>query len=134
MTEPSSKRLQISRSHGEPVVLAAQGELDEGTTLTVVRAVAAALASVPPPQVIVLDLSGLRALSLTGVRVVLAVVDHAAADAVHVRVVTGGPVAGPVLRAIGVDRVLDVYPTRSAALHAGDRAEFLRLTTLLWNA
>ena len=126
-------RLRVSGSHGEPVVLALAGELDVGTVLVVVRSVAAALATSPAPQVIVLDLTELRFLGAAGVRVLCTAADHAAAEGTTVRVVTGGnPVVERSLSLSGKDRVLDVYPDRVAAVRAGDRYDFLRLATLLW--
>lgn len=126
-------RLRVSGSHGEPVVLALAGELDVGTVLVVVRSVAAALATSPAPQVIVLDLTELRFLGAAGVRVLCTAADHAAAEGTTVRVVTGGnPVVERSLSLSGKDRVLDVYPDRVAAVRAGDRHDFLRLATLLW--
>lgn len=128
-------RLRISCSHGEPVLLTLSGELDAGTVLVVVGAVAAALASSPEPRVIVLDLAQLHFLGAAGVRVLSAVTDHAAAQNARLRVVTGGnPLVSRALRLTGADRVLDVYPDRCAALSVGDGREFLRLTARMWNS
>ncbi|SEC51909.1 anti-anti-sigma factor [Amycolatopsis tolypomycina] len=128
-------RLRVSCSHGDPVLLAFSGELDAGTVLVVVGAVAAALAGSPEPRSIVLDLAGLHFLGAAGVRVLSAVTDHAAAQNARLRVVTGGNAV--VCRALwltGADRVLDVYPDRAAALAAADSGEFLRLTARMWNS
>ncbi|MEV6876178.1 STAS domain-containing protein [Amycolatopsis sp. NPDC051128] len=125
----------MSSSHGEPLVLALSGELDVGTVLIVVRAVAAALAARPAPQVIVLDLADLRFLGAAGVRVLCAAADHAAAESTTLRVVTGGnSEVERALRLSGMDRVLDVYPDRVAAVRAGDRHDFLRLATRMWES
>ncbi len=128
-------RLRVSCSHGEPVFLTLAGELDAGTVLVVVGAVAAALASTPEPRVIVLDLAQLHFLGAAGVRVLSAVTDHAAAQAARLRVVTGGnAVVSRALRLTGANRVLDVYGDRESALSAGDGREFLRLTARMWNS
>lgn len=132
--EAPTGRLRVSCSHGEPVLLALAGELDAGTVLVVVGAVAAALAGSPEPRVIVLDLAELHFLGAAGVRVLTAVTDHAAAQNARLRVVTGGnAVVSRALRLTGAARVLDVYPGRDAALRAGDGREFLRLTARMWN-
>ncbi|WP_410641120.1 STAS domain-containing protein [Amycolatopsis sp. lyj-346] len=111
------------------------GELDAGTVLVVVGAVAAALAGSPEPRVIVLDLGGLHFLGAAGVRVLSAVTDHAAAQNARLRIVTGGnAVVSRALRLTGADRVLDVYPDRGTALGAGDGREFLRLAARMWYA
>jgi anti-anti-sigma factor len=128
-------RLRVSCSHGEPVLLALTGELDAGTVLVVVGSVAAALAGTPEPRVIVVDLAGLHFLGAAGVRVLSAMTDQAAAQNARLRIVTGeNAVVSRALRLTGVDRVLDVYPDRGAALDAGDGREFLRLTARMWNS
>lgn len=130
-----AERLGVSCSHGEPVLLALTGELDAGTVLVVVAAVAAALAGSPEPRAIVLDLAEVHFLGAAGVRVLSAVTDHAAAQNARLRIVTGGnPVASRALRLTGADRVLDVYADRGTALGAGDGREFLRLTARMWNS
>ncbi|KDN19099.1 STAS domain-containing protein [Amycolatopsis rifamycinica] len=128
-------RLRVSCSRGEPGLLVLTGELDAGTVLVVVGAVAAALAGTPRPRVIVLDLGGLHFLGAAGVRALGAVTGHAADRNARLRVVTGGnTVVSRALRLTGADRVLDVYPDRRAALDAGDGGEFLRLTARMWNS
>ncbi|MFB9690709.1 STAS domain-containing protein [Amycolatopsis plumensis] len=128
-------RLRVTCSREEPVLLALSGELDAGTVLVLVGAVAAALAGRPEPRVIVLDLGNLHFLGAAGVRVLNAMTDHAAAQDARLRIVTGGnPVVARALRLTGAARVLDVYPDRDAALNAGDGREFLRLTARMWNA
>ncbi len=130
-----TRRLRVSCSHGEPALLALTGELDAGTVVVVVGAVAAALAVSPEPQVLVLDLGGLQFLGAAGVRVLSAVTDHAAARSARLRVVTGGnAVVSRALRLTGAERVLDVYPDRATALTAGDNCEFLRLTARMWHS
>ncbi|MEV6447464.1 STAS domain-containing protein [Amycolatopsis sp. NPDC051716] len=117
------------------MLLALTGELDAGTVLVVVGSVAAALAGTPEPRVIVVDLAGLHFLGAAGVRVLSAMTDQAAAQNARLRIVTGeNAVVSRALRLTGVDRVLDVYPDRGAALSAGDGREFLRLTARMWNS
>ncbi|MDQ7802988.1 STAS domain-containing protein [Amycolatopsis sp. A133] len=129
------KRLRVSCSHGEPVLVVLAGELDTGTAPVLVEAVATALAAGPEPRVIVLDLAGLHFLAAATVRVLSAMTDHAAAQHTRLRTVTGGNVVvSRALRLSGADRVLDVYPDRAAALRAGDDREFLRLTARMWNS
>ncbi|MET9000234.1 STAS domain-containing protein [Amycolatopsis sp. Hca4] len=117
------------------MLLALSGELDAGTVLVVVGAVAAALAGSPEPKAIVLDLSRVNFLGAAGVRVLSAVTDNAADRNVRLRIVTGGnPLVSRALRLTGADRVLDVYPDLGAASSAGDGREFLRLTARMWNS
>ncbi|MEV4053634.1 STAS domain-containing protein [Amycolatopsis sp. NPDC049688] len=127
-------RLRLSCSAGDPVVLNLAGELDAGTALLVVRAVAAALDRCPAPRVIVLDLAEVLFLGAAGVRVLCEAADHTAAAGARLRIVTGGnAVVSRALLLTGANRVLDSYPDRAAALSAGDGREFLRLTTRMWN-
>ncbi|WP_233223717.1 STAS domain-containing protein [Amycolatopsis sp. CA-128772] len=126
-------RLRVSCSPGEPVVLALAGELDAGTVLLVVRAVAGALHRCPAPRVVVLDLTDVCFLGAAGVHVLCEAADHAAAVGARLRVVTGGnAVVNRALLLTGADRVLDCYPDRAAALGAGDDREFFRLTARMW--
>ncbi|WP_206784974.1 STAS domain-containing protein [Amycolatopsis sp. MtRt-6] len=128
-------RLRVLCSHGDPALLTFAGELDVGTVLVVVKAVAAALAGAGEPRAVVLDLAGLHFLGAAGVRVLSAATDHAAAQNARLRVVTGGnAVVSRALRLTGASRVLDVYPDRAAALAAGDDDEFLRLTARMRNS
>lgn len=130
-----TRRLRVSCSPGQPVLLALAGELDAGTVLDVVGAVATALAESSEPRVLVLDLADLHFLGAAGVRVLSVVTDHAAARNARLRIVTGGnAVVSRALRLTGANRVLDVYPDRGTALNAGDGREFLRLTARMWNS
>jgi anti-anti-sigma factor len=127
--------LRVSCFPGEPAVLALSGDLDAGTVLLVVRAVATALAGCPAPRVIVLDLAEVHFLGAAGVRVLCEAADHAAAAGARLRVVIGGnAVVSRALRLTGADRLLDGYPDRAAALSAGDDREFRRLTARMWDS
>ncbi len=131
---PAGGRLQVSRSHGDPVVMSFSGELDIGTILIGARAMADVLGQVPPPQVVIIDLSDLRFFAVAGVRMLHAVVDHAVGQNISVRLVLGtNPLVARVFAVTGMGAVLDVYLDRVTALRAGDDSEFLRLAHQLWN-
>lgn len=129
------QRIRVVRTCGAPgvVVLALSGELDAGTTPKLAQATEQVLAADPRPEVLVLDLSELAFLSVAGVRQVLATHDRTGAD--RLRVVTGErPIVRDFLRATGFEAVLDCYRTRSGALAAGSRADFVHRAEAVWNA
>ncbi|MEU0791111.1 STAS domain-containing protein [Amycolatopsis sp. NPDC005961] len=129
------ERLLVVRTHSAPgvVVLALSGELDAGTTPKLAQATARVLAAEPRPEVLILDLSELRFLSVAGVRQVRTAHDSTGAD--RLRVVTGErPVVRDFLRATGFDAVLDCYRTRAGAIAAGSRADFVNRAEAVWNA
>ncbi len=129
------ERLQVVHSHRDSsgVVLVLYGELDTGTALKLEQAAAQLFASEYPPEVLLLDLSGLSFLSVAGARAVLAV--HESAGMSRVRVVTGDrPVVREFLRATRFDAVLDCYRTRVGAIAAGSRAEFVSQVKTIWEA
>ena len=126
-------RLTTSRSHGDPAVVTLDGELDSGTVLIMARAVSQCLAHDPPPEVLVLDLTGVTALAASGIRVLLHAHDHAARGRTTLRI-TAPRHPGPLraLRLSGAYAIFDVYADRRAALAAGDRSSFLELAHRLW--
>lgn len=129
------ERLQVRRTRGETgiVVLALTGELDSGTTLKLAEATAHVLAAEPPPEALVLDLTGLSFVSIAGARFVY--YTHESAGDTRLRVVTGdGDAARSFLHATGFDAVLDCYRTRLEAIVAGSRAEFVGRVMACWNA
>lgn len=129
------ERLEVVLSHRDSggVVLVLYGELDGGTALRLEQAAAQLFAAEYPPEVLLLDLSGLSFLSVAGARAVLAV--HESAGASRVRVVTGDrPAVREFLHATRFDAVLDCYRTRVGAIAAGGRAEFVSHVKTLWDA
>lgn len=128
-------RLEVVQSHRDSggVVLVLYGELDVGTVLELEQAAAQLFIAERPPEVLILDLSGLSFLSVAGVRAVHAVHEHA--GPCRLRVVTGDrPVVREFLQATRFDAVLDCYRTRVGALAAGSRAEFVSQANAIWNA
>ncbi|MEA5361007.1 STAS domain-containing protein [Amycolatopsis sp., V23-08] len=118
----------MSQSHGDPAVVSLTGELDAHTTMLAAQAVTACLAQVPRPQVLVVDLTHLRFLSVAGVRMLHDAVDHAAARNILIRIAASeSPVVARALAVTGMDAVFDIYPDRVLAVNTGERAEFLRL-------
>ncbi|WP_290062273.1 STAS domain-containing protein [Amycolatopsis solani] len=112
------------------VVLALSGELDAGTTPKLSSALVQMLDS--GPETLVLDLSGLSFMSVAGGRSIR--LTHDAAGATRLRVVTGScRTVDLVLHATGLAAVLDCYPTRSEALTAGSRKQFLSDAEACWN-
>ncbi|RSM37659.1 anti-anti-sigma factor [Amycolatopsis balhimycina DSM 5908] len=132
-TSSGPERLRLVRTRGESgvVELVLSGELDSGTASKVVRAVAQILAT--EPEALILDVSDLSFLSVAGVRAIGTA--HAAAGAARLRVVTGErPVVREFLHATRFDAVLDCYRTRSSAVAAGSRAEFVSHARAAWDA
>ncbi|MCR6489616.1 STAS domain-containing protein [Amycolatopsis sp. OK19-0408] len=112
------------------VALALSGELDAGTTPKLSGAVVRLLGE--EREVLVLDLSDLAFIGAAGARSIR--LTHDAAGATRLRVVTGGNrLVEYVLRTTGFAAVLDCYPTRSAALHAGSRTSFVSRANASWN-
>jgi anti-anti-sigma factor len=128
-------RLTTSRSHGDPAVVALDGQLDSGTVLIMARAVAQCLAQDPAPEVLVLDLTDVTRLATSAIRVLLHARDHAARCRTTLRI-TAPRHPGPLraLRISGAHAIFDVYTDRRAALEAGDRSSFLELAHRLWTA
>ncbi len=129
------ERLEVVQSHrdSEGVILVLYGELDAGTALQLEQAAAQLFAAEYPPEVLLLDLSGLSFLSVAGARAVHAVHEYAGVS--RVRVVTGDrPAVRDFLHATGFDAVLDCYRTRVGAIAAGSRAEFVSQVRTIWDA
>ncbi|KDN22028.1 anti-anti-sigma factor [Amycolatopsis rifamycinica] len=115
------------------MILVLYGELDAGTALKLEQAAAQLFAAEHPPEVLLLDLSGLSFLSVAGARAIHTV--HESSGTSRVRVVTGnGPVVREFLHATRFDAVLDCYRTRVGAIAAGSRAEFVSQVKAIWNA
>ena len=129
------ERLEVVLSYRDSggVILVLYGELDGGTALKLEQAAAQLFAAEYPPEVLLLDLSGLSFLSVGGARAVLAV--HERAGMSRVRVVTGyRHDVREFLRATGFEAILDCYRTRVGALAAGSRAEFVSHVKTIWDA
>lgn len=128
-------RLNVARterdSHG--VILLLYGELDASTAQQLVQGAAQLFAAEHPPEVLILDLTGLSFLSVAGVRAVHAV--HESAGLCRVRVVTGDrPVVREFLHATRFDAILDCYRTQARAIAASSRAEFVSRAKAIWDA
>ncbi len=131
---PRPGRLEVVHSHRDSggVVLVLYGELDAGTALKLEQAAAQLFVLESPPEVLILDLSGLSFLSVAGVRAIYAV--HESAGPCRLRVVTGDrPAVREFLHATRFDAVLDCYRTRVRAIAAGSRAEFVDHAKALWD-
>lgn len=129
------RRLTVSRSRGDPAVVALDGALDSETVLLMARAVAQSVARDPAPEVVVLDLAGVTTLSTAGIRVLLHARDHVARRGSTFRITTPGhPAARHTLRSCHAYATFDVYADRRTALDAGDRHSFLELAHHLWAA
>ncbi|MDX3193506.1 STAS domain-containing protein [Streptomyces sp. MN03-5084-2B] len=128
-------RLTVSRSHGDPAVVALDGELDSETVLLMARAIAQCVAREPVPEVVVLDLAGVTALTPAGLRVLPHARDHVARCGSRLRLTTPShPGVRHALRLSPPYATFDVYADRRAALDAGDRRSFLELVHRLWAA
>ncbi|MFJ7213534.1 STAS domain-containing protein [Amycolatopsis sp. NPDC098790] len=133
--QPSSNgRLRVSRSHGDPVVLALAGELDTATLLSAARPLAMVLAERPPPHAVVVDLTELRFLAVAGARMLHAAVDYAAGKTA-VRIALGpNQMVARVFAVTGLAAMLDTYPDRTTALQAGRRDQFVQWAQQLWHS
>ncbi|WP_086847987.1 STAS domain-containing protein [Amycolatopsis kentuckyensis] len=128
-------RLTVSRSHGDPAVVALDGELDSETVLLMARAIAQSVAREPVPEVVVLDLAGVTALTPAGLRVLPHARDHVARCGSTLRITTpSDPGTRHALRSSPPYATFDVYADLRAALDAGDRRSFLELVHRLWTA
>ncbi|WIY07504.1 STAS domain-containing protein [Amycolatopsis mongoliensis] len=133
--EQESRRLTVARSRGNPqvVVLDLVGELDDGTVLLLAREVALVLDRESAPETVVVDLTAVRSVSASGLRALHAAHAHATGKGIGFRlVVRENSRPASVLDATKLRAVLDVYPSRAAALAAGDRGRFVREMRALW--
>ncbi|MEA5367840.1 STAS domain-containing protein [Amycolatopsis sp., V23-08] len=129
------ERLEVLRVHGdsEGVVFSLYGELDADTAPKLGQVLGSVLAAKYPPEVLIVDLSGLSLLSVAGIRAVHAV--HAGAGDSRVRVVTGDrPAVRELLHASHFDAVLDCYRSRMQAVVVGSRDDFVRHARAIWEA
>lgn len=132
---PRPDRLKVSRSHGDPAVVTLDGALVRDTVLVMARAVAQSLAQDPVPEVVVLDLAGVTALTAAGLRVLGHARNHAALCRSTLRFTAPRDSAAlGILLASGLYAAFDVYTDRQAALAASDRRSFLDLVDRLWTA
>lgn len=108
--EEHSDRLDVQVSVGDQVVLVrVAGEIDIAT----VAAFRSALWSAPARPVLQLDLSGLRLLSATGVRTLLAAHLRVRARGGELVLVDPSPVVARVLRVSGLHRVMPILELTS---------------------
>ncbi|MFI6241588.1 STAS domain-containing protein [Micromonospora sp. NPDC050795] len=104
--EEHSDRLDVQVSVGDQLVLVrVAGEIDIATV--------AAFRSAPPRPVLQLDLSGLRLLSATGVRTLLAAHLRVRACGGELVLVDPSPVVARVLRVSGLHRVMPILELTS---------------------
>ncbi|GHF96727.1 MULTISPECIES: anti-sigma factor antagonist [Amycolatopsis] len=99
------------------------------------RAIAQCVAREPVPEVVVLDLAGVTAVTPAGLRILPHARDHVARCGSTLRITTPvDPGTRHALRSCPPYATFDVYTDRRAALDAGDRRAFLELVRRIWAA
>jgi len=93
------------------LVLRLSGELDVATVSVCRRRLFEAAAAVPPPYLMVVDLTGLGFLAASGIRVLLTMAEAAACRGVDTRVVATHPTMRRILALDGVQHRLPCFDT-----------------------
>jgi anti-sigma B factor antagonist len=99
---------------GETVVLHVSGELDTITTPTLANHLDNAL--MQGPTVVIVDLAAVDFMSSSGLNLLVNVHRLLEKTPVSMRIVADGPATARVMTVTGVDEILDLYPTMTAAL------------------
>lgn len=106
-------RLSVENRNGH-VLVRAVGELDMSTAPSLTTAAGNAFAD--GYQLLMLDLSGISFMDSTGLSALLAVHREAVARDAHAAIIAPSDNALRVLEMLGVDQVLNIYPTLEAAV------------------
>jgi anti-sigma B factor antagonist len=95
-----------TREEGELVRIAVVGELDLSSALTFDEELRRA--EERKPKTLVIDLSGLRFLDSTGLRLIMSAQARARKRGIRLAIVEGGDAVKRIFRLAGVDRRLDI--------------------------
>ena len=107
------------RDEGEAVVLQVSGALDTITAPSLATHLDVVLTS--GPAVLVVDLTGVDFLSSAGINLLVETHQLTTRTTTMLRVAADGPATSRPLRSIGIDEIVDVYPTVTEALHGRRR-------------
>ncbi|HEX8053851.1 MAG TPA: STAS domain-containing protein [Thermoleophilaceae bacterium] len=102
-----------TREEGEQVRIAVAGELDLSSALTFDEEVRRA--EERKPAVLVIDLSGLKFLDSTGLRLIMSAQARARKHGCRLKIVEGGEAVKRIFRLAGVHRRLDIVSEAPAA-------------------
>ncbi len=124
MTGPSSSGkvpgLEVAeRNDGDAVVLAVRGIVDMAAAPALAKQVGVILRRRPP--VMVVDLTEVNFLATAGMSIVMEAHRKSEELSVSCRVVADGPVTVRPMQLLGIDDLLDMYPTVDAALRGRPR-------------
>lgn len=115
----SSRRFGVTRRReGDAVVLAVSGAVDEVTAPSLATDLDVVLMG--EPALLVIDLTAVEFMSSAGMNLLIETQRLTAATATKVRVAADGTATSRPMRFIGIDRIIELYPTVDEALH-GDR-------------
>ncbi|MGC2652605.1 MAG: STAS domain-containing protein [Mycobacterium sp.] len=107
------------RDDGEAVVLTVSGALDTITTPSLATHLDVVLTS--GPAVLIVDLTGVDFLSSAGINLLVETHHLTARTAIMLRVAADGPATSRPMRSLGVDQVVDLYPTVTEAIRGRPR-------------
>jgi anti-anti-sigma factor len=102
-----------TREEGELVRIAVAGELDLSSALTFDEEIRRA--EERRPKTLVIDLSGLRFLDSTGLRLIMSAQARARKRGIRLAIVEGGDAVKRIFRLAGVNRRLDIVSEAPAA-------------------
>lgn len=102
-----------TREEGEQVRIALVGELDLSSALTFDEEVRRA--EEREPKTLVIDLSGLKFMDSTGLRLILSAQARARKRGIRLAIVEGGDAVKRIFRLAGVNRRLDIVSEAPAA-------------------
>ena len=102
-----------TREEGEQVRIAVAGELDLSSALPFDEEIRRA--EERQPKTLVIDLSGLRFLDSTGLRLIMSAQARARKRGIRLAVVEGGDAVKRIFRLAGVNRRLDIVPEAPSA-------------------
>jgi anti-sigma B factor antagonist len=103
------------RREKEAVVLAVSGAVDEVTTPSLATDLDVVLTG--EPALLVIDLTAVQFMSSAAMNLLIEAQRLTAPTATQVRVAADGTATSRPMRFIGIDRIIDLYPTVDEALH-----------------
>lgn len=101
------------------MVLTVSGALDTITAPSLATHLDVVLAG--GPAVLIVDLTGVDFLSSAGINLLVETHHLTARTATMLRVAADGPATSRPMRSIGVDQIVDLYPTVTEAIRGGPR-------------
>jgi anti-sigma B factor antagonist len=107
------------RDEGEAVVLTVSGALDTITAPSLATHLDVVLTS--GPAVLIVDLAGVDFLSSAGINLLVETHHLTARTATMLRVAADGPATSRPMRTIGIDQIVDLYPTVTEAIRGRRR-------------